>query len=262
MAGRTATIEAPDLTAMPGLIENHSHRQSDFGEQQGRNFLAYGITALRTPGGLPYEAVEDREAGDAGVRIQPRIFSTGHLMEWKRTYYKMGTAISNNAHLMRELERAHILGFDLFKSYVRMPDIQQKMIVDFAHSVGEPVTTHEIYPAAFDGMDSVEHTTATSRRGYSPKATFNHAYEDVIQIVSQNHINMTPMIFSGMRDLISAHPELKNDPAPGAGPALASEPDPELRQSARRLPAAQGSRHAQDGHGPLQGGSDHHGGHG
>ncbi|MEP6828710.1 MAG: amidohydrolase family protein [Rhizomicrobium sp.] len=212
VAGRTATIEAPNLVAMPGLIENHSHRQSDFGEQQGRNFLAYGITALRTPGGLPYEAVEDREAGDAGARIQPRIFSTGHLMEWKRTYYKMGTAISSNSHLMRELERAHILGFDLFKSYVRMPDIQQKMIVDYAHSVGEPVTTHEIYPAAFDGMDSVEHTTATSRRGYSPKATFNHAYEDVIQIVGQNHINMTPMIFSGMRDLIGAHPELKNDP--------------------------------------------------
>ena len=143
---------------MPGLIENHSHRQSDFGEQQGRTFLAYGITTVRNPGGLPYEAVEDREAGDAGIRVQPRIFDTGHLMEWKRTYYKMGIAISSNAQLMRELERGRILGFDLFKSYVRMPDIQQKMIVDFAHSVGEPVATHEIYPAAFDGMDSVEHT--------------------------------------------------------------------------------------------------------
>ena len=123
---------------MPGLIENHSHRQSDFGEQQGRAFLAYGITTLRNPGDLPYEAVEDREAGDAGIRLQPRIFDTGHLMEWKRTYYKMGTAISSNAHLMRELERGRILGFDLFKSYVRMPDIQQKMIVDFAHSHRQP----------------------------------------------------------------------------------------------------------------------------
>ena len=212
VAGRTATIEAPDLTAMPGLIENHSHRQSDLGEQQGRNFLAYGITTVRNPGDLPYEAVEDREAGDAGVRIQPRIFNTGHLMEWKRTYYKMGIAISSVDHLMRELERGRILGFDLFKSYVRMPDIQQKMIVDYAHGIGAPVTTHEIYPAAFDGMDSVEHTTATSRRGYSPKATFNHAYEDVIQIVGQNHINLTTTIFSYMRDTLKQHPELKNDP--------------------------------------------------
>jgi len=212
VAGRADTVDAPDLTAMPGLIENHSHRQSDFGEQQGRTFLAYGITTVRNPGSLPYEAVEDREAGDAGIRVQPRIFDTGHLMEWKRTYYKMGTAISSNAHLMRELERGHILGFDLFKSYVRMPDIQQKMIVDFAHSIGEPVATHEDYPAAFDGMDSVEHTTATSRRGYSTKATFNYAYEDVIQIIGRSHMTWTPTVFGGMRDLLAAHPELKNDP--------------------------------------------------
>ena len=115
MAGRAGTIEAPDLTAMPGLIENHSHRQSDFGEEQGRSFLAYGITTVRNPGDLPYEAVEDREAGDAGIRVQPRIFDTGHLMEWKRTYYKMGIAISSNAQLMRELERGRILGFDLYQ---------------------------------------------------------------------------------------------------------------------------------------------------
>jgi Tol biopolymer transport system component len=212
VAGRADTIEAPNLTAMPGLIENHSHRQSDFGEEQGRAFLAYGITTLRNPGDLPYEAVEDREAGDAGIRLQPRIFDTGHLMEWKRTYYKMGIAISSNSQLMMELNRGRILGFDLYKSYVRMPDIQQKLIVDFAHSIGSPVTTHEIYPAAYDGMDSVEHTGATSRRGYSPKHTFNHAYDDVIQIIGKSHMTLTPTIFGGMRDLLAAHPELKNDP--------------------------------------------------
>jgi imidazolonepropionase-like amidohydrolase len=178
--------------------------------------------------------VEDREAGDAGARLQPRIFDTGHLMEWKRTYYKMGTAISSNAHLMRELERGHVLGFDLYKSYVRMPDIQQKMIVDFAHGIGSPVTTHEIYPAAFDGMDSVEHTTATSRRGYSTKATFNHAYDDVVQIVGQTHMTMTPTVFGGMRDLLAAHPELKNDPR------LALDP-PWLREEIKNFNSVVGS---------------------
>ena len=64
-----AAIEAPDLTAMPGLIDFHTHRQSDLGEQQGRTFLAYGVTTVRSPGGFPYEAVEDREAADAGIRV-------------------------------------------------------------------------------------------------------------------------------------------------------------------------------------------------
>jgi Tol biopolymer transport system component len=48
--GRQA-IEAPSLTAMPGLIDFHSHRQSDTGEQQGRSFLAWGVTTVRSPGG-------------------------------------------------------------------------------------------------------------------------------------------------------------------------------------------------------------------
>jgi len=233
--GRAATIDAPNLVAMPGLIESHSHRQSDFGEQQGRSFLAYGITTVRCPGDLPYEAVEDREAGDAAIRLQPRIFSTGHLMEWKRTYYKMGIAISTNAQLMGELNRGRILGFDLFKSYVRMPDVQQKMIVDYAHSIGSPVTTHEIYPAAFDGMDSVEHTGATSRRGYSPKQTFNHAYDDVIQIIGKARMTWTPTIFGGLRDLLKAHPELKSDPR------LAMDP-PWLRNEIRNFDTLIGSR--------------------
>ena len=216
--GRAATIEAPNLTAMPGLIENHSHRQSDFGEQQGRTFLAYGITTVRNPGNLPYEAVEDREAGDAGVRVQPRIFTTGHLMEWERNYYKMGIAISSNDHLMRELERGHILGFDLYKSYVRMPDVQQKLIVDYAHSVGTPVTTHEIYPAAFSGMDSRGARGRTSRRGYSPKSTFSNAYDDVVQILRVNRTTITPTLFTGLWDFFKAHPEVKTDPRVGMEP--------------------------------------------
>ena len=54
-------------------------------------------------------------------------------MEWQRVYYKMGIAISSNAQLEMELERGRILGFDMLKSYVRMPDLQQRRIVEFAH---------------------------------------------------------------------------------------------------------------------------------
>ncbi|HKB96278.1 MAG TPA: amidohydrolase family protein, partial [Rhizomicrobium sp.] len=211
VAGRVA-IEAPQLTAMPGLIDFHTHRQSDSGEQQGRSFLAYGVTTIRSPGGLPYEAVEDREASDAGIRVSPRIFNTGHLMEWQRVYYKMGIAISSNAQLGMELERARILGFDMLKSYVRMPDLQQRRIVDFAHSIGVPASSHEVYPAAFDGMDSVEHTEGTSRRGYSPKMTLGRSYSDVSQILGAAHMTMTPTLSPRMRDFLEAEPDMRSDP--------------------------------------------------
>ncbi len=207
-------VDASNLTVMPGLVEFHSHLQPDFGESQGRAWLAFGITTVRSPGNTPYEAVEEREANEAGVRPGPRVYGTGYLMEWQRVYYKMGIAISSVAQFEMELQRAKVLQHDLIKSYVRLPDLQQKRMVEFAHSIGVPVATHEIYPAALVGVDNTEHTGATSRRGYSPKiATLSRSYEDVIQLFGKSQRIFCPMISgSGVRKLFEGEPDLKRDP--------------------------------------------------
>jgi hypothetical protein len=200
---------------MPGLIEYHSHLQKDFGEAEDRAWLAFGITTVRSPGNTPYEGVEDREANEAGVRLGPRIFTAGYLMEWMRVYYKMGVAISSPAQFEMELQRSQVLQHDLIKSYVRLPDAQQKRMVEFAHNIGVPVATHEIYPAAFFGVDSTEHTTATSRRGYSPKAaTMSRSYDDVIQIFGKSERYLCPTLFfgGGAQKLFAEEPALRDDP--------------------------------------------------
>ena len=143
--------DAADQTVMPGLIEYHTHLQKDLGAASNRAYLAFGITTVRSPGSTPYEAVEDREAVEAGVRPGPRLFVTGYLLEWNRTYYKMAVAISSPGHLELELERAKALQHDLIKSYVRMPDLQQRRIVEFAHAAGVPAASHEVYPSALWG---------------------------------------------------------------------------------------------------------------
>lgn len=202
-------IDGTGKYAIPGLIESHVHPQKDFGQGAHRGWLAYGITTVRDPGNQPYHGVEDREASEAGVRIGPRIFTTGHLMEWQRVYYKMGVAIAGPAHLEKELNRAKALKYDLMKSYVRLPDAQQKRVVDFAHhEMGVSVTTHEIYPASKIGVDRVEHLGATSRRGYSPKHIGGAAYNDALQLMDKV---VTPTIFGSLNILIEAHPELKSD---------------------------------------------------
>jgi Tol biopolymer transport system component len=207
-------VDGTGLTAMPGLIEFHSHLQKDFGEAQGRAWLAFGITTVRSPGNTPYEAVEDREAVEAGVRIGPRVYGTGYLMEWQRVYYKMGIAISNPAQFEWELQRARVLQHDLIKSYVRLPDLQQKRMVEFAHETGVPVATHEIYPASLVSVDNTEHTAATSRRGYSPKqAPLQRAYEDVIQLFGKSERIFCPMISGpGVRRIFENDRALKDDP--------------------------------------------------
>ena len=206
-------VDASNLTVMPGLIEFHSHLQPDFGESQGRAWLAFGVTTVRSPGNTPYEPVEEREASEANVRPGPRVYGTGNLMEWQRVYYKMGIAISGPAHFELELQRAKVLQYDLLKSYVRLPDLQQKRMVEFAHSIGVPVATHEIYPAAFVGVDNTEHTAATSRRGYSPKmATLQRSYDDVVQLFGKSARIFCPMLFGAARQLFEREPDLKNDP--------------------------------------------------
>ncbi|MBM3884416.1 MAG: PD40 domain-containing protein [Gemmatimonadetes bacterium] len=229
-----AVVDATGLTVMPGLIEYHTHLQKDFGANANRAYLAFGITSVRSPGSTPYEAIEDREAVEAGTRPGPRLFVTGYLMEWQRVYYKMAVAVSSPAHLTRELERGRALGFDLFKSYVRMPDAQQRRIAEFAHTMGVPAASHEIYPAARNGMDGTEHTTGTSRRGYSPKAaSLNRSYADVAQLFAASGMPITPTLAlsgGGLRELYARVSGLATDPrfalypawmrqTPGAGAA-------------------------------------------
>ena len=209
-------VDASKLTVMPGLIEYHTHLQKDFGANANLAYLAFGVTTVRSPGGTPYEAVEDREAVDAGVRPGPRMFVSGYLMEWQRVYYKMAVAVSSNAHLALELQRARALQFDLLKSYVRMPDLQQRRIAEFAHAMGVPAASHEIYPATLSGMDGTEHTTGTSRRGYSPKAaTQQRSYGDVAALFAASGMPITPTLAlsgGGLRRLFSQDSTFGRDP--------------------------------------------------
>jgi hypothetical protein len=206
-------IDGTGLTAIPGLIEYHSHVQKDFGSDQHRAWLAYGITTVRDPGNQVYSGVEDREASEAGVRIGPRIYANGPLLEWQRVYYKMGVAVSGLAHLERELERARLLRFDVLKSYVRMPDLYQRRIVEAAHAMGVPVSGHEIYPAAYSGLDATEHMGATSRRGYSPKqGPQGRAYEDVIQLFGRSGRTLTPTMFGALGGYFDQNPTYRDDP--------------------------------------------------
>lgn len=206
-------IDGTGLTAIPGLIEHHAHVQKDFGANAHLAWLAYGITTVRDPGNQPYDGVEDREANEAGVRIGPRIYTTGFLLEWRREFYRMGVAISGPAHLERELERSKALKYDLIKSYVRLPDLQQRRVVEFAHAMGVPVATHEIFPAAYTGVDNTEHLGATSRRGFSPKqGPMGRVYEDVIQLFGRSGRVLTPTNFGALNTSLARHPDFRTDP--------------------------------------------------
>jgi hypothetical protein len=207
-------VDATGLSVMPGLIEGHGHQLKESGVLFGRVHLAYGITTVRSPGGVPYEGVEDREAMESGRRVGPRIFMTGYLLDGWRPYYPIAGTAPTEAVVDMELERAKRLEYDLLKTYVRLPDLLQKRAIEGAHRLGIPTSSHEIYPAGLSGSDSVEHTGATSRRGYSPKQSgLGRSYEDVIQIIAKSKMTITPTVaLGGYQAAVAADPSIAQDP--------------------------------------------------
>lgn len=185
-------IDASALTVMPGLFEMHAHQSWSTGEVSGRNWLAFGITSVREPGADPYDALQRKETWGSGVIPGPREFFTGNLQDGARVYYGLANSLSE-AGMALEFNRADKLGYDLLKTYVRLPDYLQRKVTDFAHSKGIPVSSHEIYPATSYGVDNVEHVGATSRRGYSPlRSQMTRSYQDVTDLIIKSGLRVTP----------------------------------------------------------------------
>ena len=192
---RGTVVDASAGTVVPGLIESHAHLSKAYGEALGRIWLSFGITSVRNPATSGFEGQEDREAIDSGVRVGPRVFTTGEPLDGTRIYYPGGVALDGGARVDALLERATALRFDFIKTYVRLPDLLQKRVIEGAHRAGMPVTSHEIYPAVAYGADGVEHIRGTSRRGFSPKMSeLRRSYQDVIQLLTASGMTITPTI--------------------------------------------------------------------
>ncbi|PYR40406.1 MAG: hypothetical protein DMF93_11190 [Acidobacteria bacterium] len=190
-----AVIDASNETVIPGLIEIHTHLSQNFGEALGRAFLSWGITTVRNPATNTFEAMEARESFESGARVGPRLVTTGEPFDGTRIYYPGGTSLGDTGQVPLELQHAKDFDYDFVKTYVRLPDLMQKRIIDAAHAMGMPVTSHELYPAVAYGADGVEHIRGTSRRGYSPKVSaLMRSYRDVIDLLTASKMTLTPTI--------------------------------------------------------------------
>lgn len=201
-------------TMMPGLMAGHSHQSELRGEKLGRNWLAYGITSVRDTGSNPYKSLMRRETWESGKMKGPRMFFAGWLTGGARVYYGQSYNAITERALWHEIYRMQDLDYDLVKSYVRLPDEFQQILVREAHKVGIPLTSHEISPAVQNSMDSVEHLGATSRRGYSPKFSYMaKSYDDMVQIIAKSgqFITATAVLDSSYHDYIVRYAQYESD---------------------------------------------------
>ncbi|HEY7700343.1 MAG TPA: amidohydrolase family protein, partial [Vicinamibacteria bacterium] len=189
-------VSGEGKTLIPGLVEMHTHLGLPaWGSRQGKVWLAYGITSLRTPTDALYRVLEEKESIRAGRRVGPRVFYTGASFDGDRIYYGGALALNDGEELAQEMKRALALEYDLVKTYVRLPDALQKDAIERAHGAGVYVTSHEVYPAVAYGVDGIEHLSGTSRRGFSPKLTqLRRTYDDVIDLIARSGAYFTPTV--------------------------------------------------------------------
>ena len=207
-------LDARDRVVMPGLIESHAHPSVLFGQALGRLWLSFGITSVREPGTDPHEAILRKETWGSGAEPGPRLFYAGPLTDGSRIYYSMANPVATDAMLLQELQAAVDLGYDMIKTYVRLPDRKQEQVINFAHRNGMLVSSHYLYPAAAFGVDATEHMGGTSRFGFSNKQSLrNVAYQDVISILTQTGITLSPTLSLqvGLAALDRHQPELLDD---------------------------------------------------
>ncbi|MDY6946737.1 MAG: amidohydrolase family protein [Pseudomonadota bacterium] len=220
-------VDASRLTVMPGLTDSHVHFAKEHGSSFGRLLLAHGITTVRSVGSIPSDAIEEREAAAAGLRPSPRVFTTGSIIDGERAFWDMSAPVATVEQADRELERARKLKYDMLKTYMHTSEPLRKHLVDGAHRLGIPVSSHDIFPAAEFGSDSVEHLDgAASGRGHSTKVSaLNNVYDDVVQLLVTSQMTVTPtMSLSTPNDEI-VDASVRKDPRWQAQPAWIREPE-------------------------------------
>lgn len=214
-AGQKAKmIDARGLTVTPGLFDMHNHQQlrSKFlGDRQGRAWLAYGVTSTRSTGDQVYRALEDKEALESGARVGPRYFMSGEMFEGARLEWDFARPIDSDQALALDLSRAKDLGFDVIKTYVRLPFDRQAKVIDHAHAdMGVSVTSHYLYPGVAHGIDGEEHLGGPTRWGFSEISSRGGLYQDVYETLTKTHFQITTTNFSSAAGLAD-EPELADD---------------------------------------------------
>ena len=188
-------IDAGDSSVLPGLIDHHVHFEPHRGEWVGRALLAFGVTTVVEPGGLPYESREHMESWQSARRIGPRLVYAGPQLDGARRTFHFASHIESRQRLRRELERADRLGYGLIKTYRNLrPELQQQT-VQAAHELGLPVTAHAALRNIGFGGDRTEHLRGSSRTdGSSKQSDLLVSYDDVRAIYGREGATLTPTL--------------------------------------------------------------------
>ncbi len=193
-SGPSEAIDMTRYTALPGLIDVHTHMtyvldmtrisQSGRGaatvymsQDNAKRTLETGVTTVRNLGASDYTDIAMRDLINAGLMTGPRMFVSGYGLQITRGGRGGGPQTADGvAEVMKVVRQQVGAGADVIKMYGSTGSGQDvtgfqtftyeemKAAVDAAHALGKTIAIHTYGPtgardAVRAGADSIEHAT-------------------------------------------------------------------------------------------------------
>ncbi len=211
--GPAATVTVPNgarrvdvtgKTVIPGLIDVHAHYGS---ESEGilaqqswplLTNLAFGVTTSHDPSNNSESVFTNSELVRAGMKLGPRLFSTGTILYGAETPFK--AVVENYDDALSHLRRMKAVGAFSVKSYNQLRRDARQMIIKAARETemmvvpeGGSLLYYNI-THVLDGHTSVEHSLPVPR-----------LYHDVVQLFAQSKTGYTPTLLVAYGGLSGEH---------------------------------------------------------
>jgi imidazolonepropionase-like amidohydrolase/Tol biopolymer transport system component len=188
------TIDMTGKTIIPGLIDAHAHGgqgEDELIPEQNWNAMAnfaFGTTTVHDPSSRSSEIFPAAEMQRAGMRLQPRTFSTGEIIYGAKAA-DVYAEINSYDDALAAVRRLKSQGAHSVKNYNQPRREQRQMVVAAAQNENMEVVPEggSLYTMDVtlvqDGNSTVEHNIP-----------LEHFYADLVQFWSQTKTNYTPTL--------------------------------------------------------------------
>ncbi|HUF24311.1 MAG TPA: amidohydrolase family protein [Vicinamibacterales bacterium] len=194
--GGARRIDVAGRTIIPGLIDAHAHVGGESNGILARHSwplmanLAFGVTTMHDPSNDTETVFTNAEMIRAGLKIGPRLFSTGTILYGAETPFK--AVVENYDDALFHVRRLKAAGAISVKSYnqqrrdsrqmiIKAAREEQMMVVPEGGSLYYQNATHVL-----DGHTSVEHNIPVPV-----------LYKDVLTVYGRSGVAYTPTLVVG-----------------------------------------------------------------
>ena len=189
-------VDVTGKTIMPGIIDAHAHVGGESSGLLAQSSwplaanLAFGVTTSHDPSNDTVTVFTNAELVRAGLKLGPRLFSTGTILYGAETPFKAVVETYDDA--LSHLRRQKAAGATSIKSYNQQRRDSRQMLVKAARELemlnvpegGSLLYMNQTH--VLDGHTGVEHSLPVPR-----------LYKDTIELFARSKAGYTPTLIVG-----------------------------------------------------------------